>query len=516
MTESPKASQPILIGTQRPGHEAKAEKDRDWEPVQPKAEEEKPGPKAEAPSPPEEKPSTQEASPAEESPRDYFVAESNLEESDFSGLQPPTDSSRGGKVEVPSARTGFTADLEAEMEAMLSGSPLDEIMDSSVAEMNQEMLEEESKHKVRVAAVQPDGVIVEIAGSREQGGISIRQFSGDLPAVGDEIEAIVLRFVPEDGLYEMSIPNVAADASAWENVREGMLLNATVTASNTGGLECSVGALKGFIPISQISLYRVENAEEFVGEHFDCVVTECNPARRNLVLSRKAVLEREREEAREKLLQSLAVGQIHEGIVRKLMDFGAFVDIGGVDGLLHISKLAWSRVNHPGDVLKEGERIKVQIEKFDVDTGKISFGYRDLLDNPWDDANRKYPVDSVHTGRVMRIMEFGAFVELEPGIEGLVHISELSHKRVMRVSDVVQEGDKVEVMVSRVDLAEKKIGLSMKALTQPDPTEEEKAEEERDTLADIPEKKVPNRAKGSLKGGVSSGGSDGEKFGLKW
>ena len=196
------------------------------------------------------------------------------------------------------------------------------------------------------------------------------------------------------------------------------------------------------------------------------------------------------------------------------MDFGAFVDLGGVDGLLHISQLGWGRVNHPSEVLTEGQTIKVKIEKIDLEANRISLGYRDMLENPWDDAPGKYPVDSVVQGKVVKLMEFGAFVELEPGVEGLVHISELSHKRVFRTSDVVSEGDEIEVMVKSVDRDAQRIGLSMKDVL-PAPAAEKKGEPTDEELAAAMPKPSVRKSNKPLKGGLGRS-AGGEQFGLKW
>jgi small subunit ribosomal protein S1 len=307
-------------------------------------------------------------------------------------------------------------------------------------------------------------------------------------------------------------------------LHEGTIVDARVTAHNPGGLECTVNNIRGFIPFSQVALYRVETLDEFVGQTLTCVVTEANPDRRNLVLSRRAMLERERAEAKEKMMASLAPGQIHEGVVRKLMPFGAFIDIGGVEGLLHISQLAWGRVKHPSDVLSEGQHVKVRVEKIDPETGKIGFAYRDMMESPWTAAPHKYSPRTVIRGPVTKLMDFGAFVELEPGIEGLVHISELSHKRVFRVSDVVKEGDVIEAEVLSIDPDAKRISLSIKALHQPEPTKAElEAQAETAALAEAPAEgtppaeppkpKKPGKEK-PLTGGL--GKRTGEKFGLKW
>ena len=210
------------------------------------------------------------------------------------------------------------------------------------------------------------------------------------PEPGTTLEVVVSRLNSDDGLYEVARPGAAVDVGNWDDVQEGAVVEVEITGSNKGGLECKVAGIRGFIPMGQISIYRIENPEEFVGQRLPCVVTEVNRDRKNLVLSHRAVMEREKAAAREKLLQELAPGQIREGIVRSLRDFGAFVDLGGIDGLVHISKLSWDRVDHPNEVLKEGETIKVRIEKIDSETGKIGLSYRDLMDNPWDSVEKNY------------------------------------------------------------------------------------------------------------------------------
>jgi ribosomal protein S1 len=222
-------------------------------------------------------------------------------------------------------------------------------------------------------------------------------------------------------------------------------------------------------------------------------------------------LEREQEQAKQQMLASLQPGQIFDGVVRKLMDFGAFVELGnGVDGLLHVSQLAWGRVKHPSDVLKEGQAIKVRVDKVNPETGKISLAYRDLQESPWTTATSKYPPNTVARGNVTKLMDFGAFVEVEPGVEGLVHISELSHKRVFRCSDVVKEGQEVEVMVLSVDPEARRMSLSMKELSAP-PEPEKKNEEPGEPA---PTKSTKSKPTGPLLGGI--GRKTGDKYGLKW
>ncbi|MGO8749044.1 MAG: 30S ribosomal protein S1 [Thermoguttaceae bacterium] len=393
---------------------------------------------------------------------------------------------------------------------------MEEMLAGGEAVTAQVVLEPETRQSGRVVTITREDVFVELGG-REQGIIPLRLFTAEPPQPGAELDVIVVRYNPEDGLYELTLPNVAASVGDWSQISEGMLVEARVTGHNAGGLECEVNRIRGFIPISQIALYRVENLEEFLEQRFLCLVSEADPQRRNLILSRRAVLEREKEEARQKMFESLAPGQIYEGLVRKIMDFGAFVELdGGVDGLLHISQLGWGRVKHPSDVVQEGQRIRVRVDRVDAETGRIGLSYRDLLENPWDTADRKYLPNTPYHGRVMKIMEFGAFVELEPGVEGLVHISELSHKRVARVSDVVKEGEEIDVMVLSVDMDAKRISLSMKAV-QPLPEPEMKAEAApaaKPAEPPLPPPK-PKKPAGPLKGGLGRS-PEAERFGLKW
>jgi ribosomal protein S1 len=321
---------------------------------------------------------------------------------------------------------------------------------------------------------------------------------------------LVSRFNAADGLYELVLPGAAVDVGDWSEVAEGMVVEARVTGHNKGGLECEVNRLRGFIPASQVSMYRVEDLSQFVDQKFPCVVTEANPAKRNLVLSRRAMLEREKAEAKEKLMAELEVGQTRDAVVRSLQSFGAFVDLGGVDGLIHISQLSWDRIKHASEVLELGQQVKVKIQKIDLQTGKISLAFRDLSESPWANAARDFPTRSRVQGTVSRLMEFGAFVRLAAGVEGLIHISELSHKRVFRVADVVNEGQEVEVMVLSVDSEQQRIGLSLKALeARAAPAGKAEAAE-----PDAPPV-VPKKRKVPLKGGIG-GPSSGDQFGLKW
>jgi small subunit ribosomal protein S1 len=344
--------------------------------------------------------------------------------------------------------------------------------------------------------------------------VPLRQFETP-PAEGTSLELVVARFNAEESLYELTLPTAAVDVGNWEDVNEGQIVEVTVTGSNKGGLECQIAGLRGFIPLGQLSMYRIEHPEEYVGQRLACVVTEANRDRRNLVLSHRAVMEREREEKRGKLMEELEVGQMREGIVRSLKDFGAFVDLGGADGLIHVSQLSWDRVNHPSEVVEIGQKVKVRIDKFDKDTGKISLSYREVGENPWEKAASTYYPGARVKGVVSRLMDFGAFVKLEPGVEGLIHVSELAHGRTWRPSDVLREGQEVEVKVLSVDAEKQRISLSYKALQDKPmkPGEEKKEDEDLPLPAGAP--KAPRKLNQPLKGGTTRP-SGGEKFGLNW
>jgi small subunit ribosomal protein S1 len=521
-TEAENARRRILIGSQRDPVAYRARRRRDWEPVvEPEADKTaaEPADSASTEKENEKKPPHSPLLEPKAEPR-VIVPQSVLSEMLDEPAPLPTlpddtviDAVPGG-FPPPNIHQRLAPDQEAEFEKAMGGASLDELLSADDSAASQEQLEVDSKHTARIVVVRKDDVFVEL-GRREQGVISLQQFK-DPPVIGGLVDVIVHRFNSDDGLYEVMLPGTAVHVEDWSDLNEGATVEAQVTGHNSGGLECEVNHIRGFIPISQVSLYRVEDLSEFVGQHFHCLVTEANPERRNLVLSRRAILEREKAEAKQKLLESLKPGQIYDGVVRKLMAFGAFVDIGGVDGLLHVSQLAWGRVNHPSEVIAEGQKIRVRIEKINPETGKISFAYRDLLENPWTQASQKYPPNSILHGTVVKIMDFGAFVELEPGVEGLIHISQLSHKRVFRTSDVVKEGQQVEVMVLSVDQNAQRISLSIKALSQPEPTkkEKEKAEQEAAEAAAGPSKPKKPEKELPLTGGL--GKTTGAKFGLKW
>jgi small subunit ribosomal protein S1 len=350
---------------------------------------------------------------------------------------------------------------------------------------------------VRVVDVRGDDVFVDLGGKSE-GCVPVLQFEGNPPAPGETIEVVVDRYDERNDVHVLRRPGQAQVAD-WGSVDRGMIVDAHVKAVNKGGLEVSVNGLRGFMPAGQVDLGRIEDLSTLVGKTLRSEVMEANAASRNLVVSRKKVMEREREEAARALRESIEVGQTHEGVVRKIMDFGAFVDIGGLDGLVHVSQISWRKVRHPSEVLREGERVKVKILSFDRDSGKLGLGLRQLHENPWVQVAARFQPGMVVPGKVVRIAEFGAFVELEPGVEGLIHISELSGRRVSRPTEVVHEGDQVDVKVLEVDPERQRIALSLKAAAQEAAAQAEAEAEDSSPTPPRPKKEFKN-----LKGGLGA------------
>ena len=441
-------------------------------------------------------------------------------------------------VAVPNRRVK-TDEEEALLAEMFGQQSMGDFIAGSNAVASQEIYEEHTKVNARVVSIQKEFAFVDIA-TRDQGMIPLKQFPEDAPPkVGDLIEAVVVRYNKEDGLYDVSLPLAAAEVGDWSSISKGMIVNATVTGANAGGLECKVGNLPAFLPISQIDIVRVDNPEQYINESWRCVITEVNPSRRNIVISRRKLIEEENREKRDKILAELEAGQVREGVVRNMIDRGVFVDLGGVDGFIPVSQLSWGRVNHPKDVVQLGERIQVKVTRVDRDKNRISLTFKDSTADPWLRVRDQFSEGDQVRGKVTRVADFGAFVEIAPGIEGLVHISEIAYQRVEKVSDALTEGDYVDVKILSIDDAKRKMSLSIKQ-TSEDPraaqraareaerlsrmTEEEKqaetarkekeAKEDAEWDAKIEEtkKQLP---KSGLKGGVGKG-SGGAQFGLKW
>ncbi len=326
-----------------------------------------------------------------------------------------------------------------------------------------------------VVSVGATDIFIEF-GPKEIGVVELRQYDGvEPPKVGESLEVVVQRYDAGESIYICARPGTVQKAD-WEMLEPGQIVEARVASVNKGGLTCEVAGHDAFMPASQVDVNRVPDLSVYVGEKLPCLVQRVDRrGRGTIVLSRREIIERERAEAAKGLQEALKEGQEIEGTVRKIMDFGAFVDLGGVDGLVHLNDLSHERVNHGAKNVarhvSEGQKVRVQIIKLDWDANRISLGLKQLQADPFASAASEVVEGATLTGKVTNIMEFGAFVEVAPGVEGLVHISELDWKRVQKVEDVVQKGEVITVKVLKVDPESRKISLSVKQTKDAPPRE---------------------------------------------
>ena len=326
-----------------------------------------------------------------------------------------------------------------------------------------------------VIDITPDHVTVDV-GYKCEGQIPIREFQKrdrkmDLK-IGDRIEVFLEKKESEEGLLILS-KEKADKVTIWRDIgksyREGEVIEGEIVSRVKGGLSVEIGGVIGFLPGSQIDLKPIRNLDELVGQRFKFKVIKLNRKRNNVVLSRRVLLEEDLKVTREETLKNIQEGEVVEGTVKNLTDYGAFVDLGGVDGLLHITDIAWGKIGHPSDKLSVGDRIQVKILHYDQEKGKVSLGLKQTLPDPWGSVPERYPVGTRIEGKVVSTTDYGVFVELEEGVEGLVHITEMAWGKKMRhPSKVVQAGEKVEVVVLDFDLEKRRISLGMKQ-TAPNP-----------------------------------------------
>jgi len=326
----------------------------------------------------------------------------------------------------------------------------------------------------KVLSVDSENVQIDI-GFKSEGLVPTWEFMDDdgnvLVNEGDTVD--VLLEEAEDAYGRIVLSKEKADRlKIWDDISKAYKadepVEGTVIARVKGGLAVDIG-VKAFLPGSQVDLRPVRNLEQVVNKKLKFKIIKFNKRRANIVLSRRALLETERKRLRETTLETLAPGQIVDGVIKNLTDYGAFIDLGGIDGLLHVTDMSWGRVNHPSELFHVGDEIKVKVLKFDPETERVSLGLKQIQPDPWIDASMRYPIGKRIQGRVVSLAEYGAFVELEPGIEGLVHVSEMSWtKRVKHPSKMVSVGDTLEAVVLDVDERERKISLGMKQI-EPNP-----------------------------------------------
>jgi small subunit ribosomal protein S1 len=333
-------------------------------------------------------------------------------------------------------------------------------------------IEEGEIVKSRVLEIRDNMVVLDI-GFKSEGTIPLEEFK-DLPDLkpGDEVEVLLEHLEDQEGSVVLS-KKKADFMRVWERIRlayeNDQPVEGTLVKKIKGGVVVDLMGVDAFLPGSQIALRRVPNIDELLGQKYEFKIIKLNKRRRNIVVSRRVILETERAGKREKLMKELQKDQVRKGVVKNITDFGAFIDLGGVDGLLHITDMSWGRISHPSEMVQIGAELEVKVLDIDWQRERISLGLKQLQAYPWKDVAAKYPVGTRVTGKVVSITNYGAFIELEPGIEGLVHISEMSWTRNVRhPSKLVSIGETIEAVVLKVDPNEEKISLGMKQ-TEQDP-----------------------------------------------
>ncbi|MBK7071903.1 MAG: 30S ribosomal protein S1 [Myxococcales bacterium] len=330
-----------------------------------------------------------------------------------------------------------------------------------------------------VISVGKDFAIVDI-GYKSEGQVALEEFRGAdgtiTVAAGDQVDVLLESRENDAGMCVLS-KEKADRFKVWDEISAACerdeLIEGTITTRVKGGLSVTIrGGVKAFLPGSQVDLRPVRNLDAFLGQAFKFKVIKFNKKRGNIVLSRRVLLEKERAALKESTLERLKEGQIVEGIVKNLTEYGAFIDLGGIDGLLHITDMSWGRVNHPSELFQVGDHVRVKVLKFNADTERVSLGLKQITEDPWSRAAEKFVPGTVVRGKVVSLKDYGAFIELEEGIEGLVHISEMSWtRRVKHPSKMVAVGDMVEAVVLDVDVKQNRISLGMKQL-EPNPYEQ--------------------------------------------
>ncbi|HEX6941213.1 MAG TPA: 30S ribosomal protein S1 [Longimicrobiales bacterium] len=324
--------------------------------------------------------------------------------------------------------------------------------------------------KARVLRVTDNAVILDV-GFKSEGAVTKDEFKNpDELKPGDEVDVFLENLEDEEGVVVLS-KKKADFLRVWEKIKTAYendeKVPGTLIRKIKGGVTVDLMGVDAFLPGSQIALRRVPNVEDLIGQTYDFKIIKLNKRRRNIVVSRRVILEQERETKREQLVKELLVGQVRKGVVKNVTDFGAFIDLGGLDGLLHITDMSWGRVGHPSEIVEIGQEMDVKVLDIDWDRERISLGLKQLLPYPWKDVERKYPVGARVRGKVVSITNYGAFVELEKGVEGLVHISEMSWTRnVKHPSKLVSIGDEIEAVVLKVDRDDEKISLGMKQIEE--------------------------------------------------
>jgi len=361
----------------------------------------------------------------------------------------------------------YSSELEREVQEAMTGMSAEELMEVSLVEPfphapGTDDLESKM-HRARIVGAHKADVFLDLGG-KAQGVVPRGQFGAEDPVtVGRMIEVLLVRYESEDGLWICSREGAVQEAR-WDTLRPGMIVEGKVTGLNKGGLEVNLHGIRGFMPASHVDPKHIKDISVFLTQTIQCEVLEVNRRERNVLVSRRKYLEKAQREERERIEAELAPDQVRKGVVSNITDFGAFVDLGGgLDGLIHIRELAWGQVEKVADVVEVGQTVEVVVLKIDKEHKRISLSLRKALQDPWTCMGQKYAEGTQVKARIVRIQDFGAFAELEPGIEALIPISELSWTgRVRHPKDVVEVGQMVDAVVTRLEMDKRKAALSMK------------------------------------------------------
>lgn len=340
-------------------------------------------------------------------------------------------------------------------------------MEQLLKESSVENLNEGQIIKGRIIELRPTEVIIDIGGKSEGIIPAVEFVDASELQVGDEIEVFLEKLEDREGNPVVSYDK-AEQKKNWETIltqcEEGSIVPGRVRSKVKGGLIVSIG-VDSFLPASQIDVQPPKNLDQYVGQTYDFKVVKINPERKNIVISRRELIEEQRMEARKSFLESVTPGSTRRGVVKNITDYGAFVDLGGLDGLLHITDMSWGRIQHPSEMVKQGEEIEVIVIEVDRDRERVSLGLKQLHANPWDRIEEKFPVGATVSGRVVNMVPYGAFIEIEEGVEGLVHVSELSWtKKINKPGEVLRIGDEVQAVVLGIQKEDQKISLGMRQL----------------------------------------------------
>ncbi len=343
-------------------------------------------------------------------------------------------------------------------------------MDALLANEQKNEFVENSIVPGKIVEKRNDGALVDI-GYKAEGFIPAAEFRNWADVkVGDQVDVYLEEIENENSMPGISLQK-ANFIKSWNKITseygEGSVITGLMKHRVKGGIIIDLNGVEAFLPGSQIDIGPVKNMDDFIGKEYEFKILKINQERRNIVVSRRELLEASRKDRRSQLLKDMEVNQIRKGVVKNITDFGAFIDLGGIDGLLHITDMSWGRISHPSEMLEIGQEIEVMILDIDYDKERVSLGLKQKTKNPWDEVETKYPVGSTVKGRIVNIMPYGAFVEIEQGVEGLIHVSEMSWtKRVTKAGDIVSVGEEVEAVVLDIDKEGKKISLGLRQKTR--------------------------------------------------